>query len=385
MVDVLIAGAGPAGSIAAIRLAAAGARVLLVDRARFPRDKLCGDTVNPGALRILERAGLRARVEAVSRPLEGMLLTGNGGARVRGTYGRGLFARALTRRVLDQLLVDAAIAAGAQFQDGVRVDRAMVEEEGGRPVVRGAVLCGVAGRGLAAGRRMRVPARVTIAADGRHSTLAFALGLASHPPVPRRWAIGAYVDGLAGLEAVGEMHVRGPHYIGVSPIGDAGLANICLVTPEREGFADPARLLDDRIAADPVLGPRARGARRVTAPAILGPLATDARCAGLPGLLLAGDAAGFVDPITGDGLRFAMRGAELAADAALVVLEDDRVDAPAQLAAARARAFGTKYGVNRLLRRLIGTPRRVSALAIGARVAPGILRRMIRYAGDVAA
>jgi hypothetical protein len=57
----------------------------------------------------------------------------------------------------------------------------------------------------------------------------------------------------------------------------------------------------------------------------------------------------------------------------------------AALAAARARAFGTKYGVNRLLRRLIGTPRRVSVLAIGARVAPGILRQMIRYAGDVAA
>src|SRR5687767_13398753 len=106
MVDVLIAGAGPAGSIAAIRLARAGARVLLVDRARFPRDKLCGDTLNPGALRLLDGAGLRARVEAVSRPLEGMLITGNGGVHVRGTYGRGLFARALTRRVLDQLLVD---------------------------------------------------------------------------------------------------------------------------------------------------------------------------------------------------------------------------------------------------------------------------------------
>jgi flavin-dependent dehydrogenase len=384
MVDVLIAGAGPAGSMAAIRLATAGARVLLVDRARFPRDKLCGDTVNPGAMRLLERAGLRARVEAASRPLAGMLLTGHGGVHVRGTYGRGLFARALTRRVLDQLLVEAAVAAGAQFQDGVRVERAMVEETGGRIAVRGAVLTGVAGRGVAAGRRMRVPAQITIAADGRHSTLAFGLGLASHPPVPRRWAVGAYLDGLEGLGDVGEMHVRGPHYIGVSPMG-GGLANVCLVTPAREGFADPARLLEAHVAGDPLLGPRAARARRVTPPSILGPLATDARAAGLPGLLLAGDAAGFIDPITGDGLRFAMRGAELAADAALAALERADVDAAAELAAARARAFGTKYGVNRVLRRLIGTPRRVSALAIGARVAPGILRQMIRYAGDVAA
>jgi flavin-dependent dehydrogenase len=381
MVDVLIAGAGPAGSIAALRLARAGARVLLVDRARFPRDKLCGDTLNPGAMRLLDRVGLRARVEAASRPLDGMLLTGNGGVQVRGTYGRGLFARALTRRVLDQLLLDAAIAAGAQFQDGVRVDGPMVEEIGGRPTVRGAVLC----RTGPAASRLRVPARVTIAADGRRSTLAFALGLASHPPAPRRWAVGAYFEGLAGLDTVGEMHVRGPHYIGVSPIGGEGLANICLVTPDRDGFADPARLLERHIAADPVLGPRAAGIRRVTAPSILGPLAVDARTAGVSGLLLAGDAAGFVDPMTGDGLRFAIRGAELAADVALAALEDPTIDAVGRLAEARTRAFGTKYGVNRLLRRLVGTPRRVSVMAISARVAPGLLRQMIRYAGDVAA
>ena len=381
MVDVLIAGAGPAGSLAAIGLARAGVRVLLVDRARFPRDKLCGDTLNPGAMRLLDRFGLRGSVEAVSRPLEGMLLTGNGGVQVRGTYGGGLLARALTRRVLDQLLVDAAIAAGAQFQDNVRVHEPMVDESSGRPTVRGAVLC----RTGAGASRLRVPARITIAADGRRSTLAFALGLASHPAAPRRWAVGAYFEGLAGLDTVGEMHVRGPHYIGVSPIGDRGLANVCLVTPERDGFADPARLLERHLAADPVLGPRAARARRVTAPAIIGPLAVDAHAAGVPGLLLAGDAAGFIDPMTGDGLRFALRGAELAVDVALAALEDPGLDAAARLAAARARAFGTKYGVNRLLRRLVGTPRRVSVMAISARVAPGILRRMIRYAGDVAA
>ncbi|MEO5821144.1 MAG: NAD(P)/FAD-dependent oxidoreductase [Vicinamibacteraceae bacterium] len=381
MVDVLIAGAGPAGSLAAIHLARAGARVLMVDRATFPRDKLCGDTLNPGAMRVLDRVGLRSAVEAVSRPLEGMLLTGNGGVHVRGTYGRGLMARALTRRVLDQLLVEAAVAAGVQFQDGVRVDAPMVEETGGRPTVRGAVLCRTAG----VATRMRVPARVTIAADGRRSTLAFALGLASHPPAPRRWAVGAYFEGLAGLDTVGEMHVRGPHYIGVSPVGGEGLANVCLVTPDRAGFADPATLLERHLAADFVLGPRAGAARRVTAPSILGPLAVDATAAGVPGLLLAGDAAGFVDPMTGDGLRFALRGAELAADAALAALEDPALDAAARLADARRQAFGTKYGVNRLLRRLIGTPRRVSVMAISARVAPGLLRQMIRYAGDVAA
>ena len=64
MIDVLVIGAGPAGAIAALTAARGGARVTLVDRERFPRDKLCGDTVNPGALAILRRLGVAAEVEA---------------------------------------------------------------------------------------------------------------------------------------------------------------------------------------------------------------------------------------------------------------------------------------------------------------------------------
>ena len=88
---------------------------------------------------------------------------------------------------------------------------------------------------------------------------------------------------------------------------------------------------------------------------------------------------------TGDGLRFAMRGAELAADVALEALEHPEIDAPARLAAARAQAFGTKLGVNRVLRRLVASARCVNAMGAAARMAPGVLRGMIRYAGDVAA
>jgi flavin-dependent dehydrogenase len=89
--------------------------------------------------------------------------------------------------------------------------------------------------------------------------------------------------------------------------------------------------------------------------------------------------------MTGDGLRFAMRGAELAADVALEALEHPGIDAPARLAAARASAFGTKLGVNRVLRRLVASARCVNAMGAAARIAPGLLRGMIRYAGDVAA
>ncbi len=376
MVDVLIAGAGPAGSVAALLLARAGARVLLVDRARFPRDKPCGDTVNPGALAVLERAGLRARVEAASRPLEGMLLTDATGITVRGTYGRGRTACALTRRRLDALLVGAAVEAGARFEEGLRVRTPLVANESGRIRVRGALLC------TPDGREHRAPARLTIAADGRRSALAFGLGLASQPKQPRRWAIGAYFEDVAGLDTVGEMHVRGGHYIGVAPLG-AGLANATLVTPAGEGFADPGALLRRRLAADPLLAERFAGARLVSPVTTLGPLAVDVRAAGVDGLLLAGDAAGFIDPMTGDGLRLAMRGAELAAEAAAACLADEGIDGAALLARRRTQEFGVKMRVNRVIRGLVASPGAVRAAALGARLAPGVFRQAIRYAGDV--
>ncbi|HXH23943.1 MAG TPA: FAD-dependent monooxygenase, partial [Vicinamibacterales bacterium] len=84
--DVLVVGAGPAGSIAALLLARAGVRVRLLDREAFPRDKLCGDTVNPGALAVLDRLGVGARVRAHALPISGMTLTGPGGIAVTGEY-----------------------------------------------------------------------------------------------------------------------------------------------------------------------------------------------------------------------------------------------------------------------------------------------------------
>jgi len=376
MVDVLIAGAGPAGCVAGIALARAGARVLLVDRAAFPRDKLCGDTLNPGAMRALERWNLRVEVERASIRLDGMLVTGEGGVAVRAPFGEGLSGRALTRRDLDTLLLRAAIAAGVQFQDRVRVQRAMVDESGGLLRVRGVVV------ETPRGGTLRLPAAVTIAADGRRSTLAFTLGLARQPVHPRRWAIGAYYEGVEGLGTVGEMHIRAGHYIGVAPLA-GGRANVCLVSPAGRGFDRPGSLLAERVNADPQLAGRFGMARRVGPVTILGPLAVDTSVAGVPGLLLAGDAAGFVDPMTGDGLRLAMRGAELAAEVAEACLVDPATDGPRVLADRRARTLGQKFRVNRVLRRLVTSKAAVHAAALGARLAPGVLRAVVRFEADV--
>src|SRR5947209_7542337 len=98
MLDVLIVGAGPAGTVAATVLARSGARVRIVDRARFPRDKLCGDTVNPGTIALLRRLGMAERLETRGLAVAGMIVTGADGVVVEGAYPDGLQGRALVRR-----------------------------------------------------------------------------------------------------------------------------------------------------------------------------------------------------------------------------------------------------------------------------------------------
>src|SRR3954463_9247539 len=103
--DVIVVGAGPAGAVAATVLARAGVRVRLVDRATFPRDKLCGDTVNPGSLALLDRAGLGMRVRSLGIPVHGRAVTGPNGARVVADYPGTVAAVAVTRRLFDQALL----------------------------------------------------------------------------------------------------------------------------------------------------------------------------------------------------------------------------------------------------------------------------------------
>src|SRR5262245_18072713 len=233
MLDVLIVGAGPAGAVAGAVLARAGARVRIVDRATFPRDKLCGDTVNPGTLATLGRLGLARTIDTCGLPVAGMRLTSASGVVVEGRYPRGQVGRALLRRHLDWMLLQDAIAAGAQFEPGVTIRR---------PLVHDGRVTGV--RAAGPGWECDLPAHLTLGADGRRSALAFSLGLATHPPRPRRWAIGAYLEAPerpSSAPTLGEMHVRFGRYIGIAPV-PGGMTNVCLVRPWRPGdhaFGDP--------------------------------------------------------------------------------------------------------------------------------------------------
>jgi flavin-dependent dehydrogenase len=251
----------------------------------------------------------------------------------------------------------------------------LVDSSGHRPTVTGLMVSGLQGKSL------HIQSRVVIAADGRYSRVARALGLSCAAPWPRRWAIGAYFESVGGLTSLGEMHVRRTHYMGVAPLAN-GVTNACVVTPSPGGRL-PADVLMTTLRGDPLLRERFADARMVTAPICLGPLAVDARAAGAPGLLLAGDAAGFVDPITGDGLRFALRGAELAAREALRALEWGFDSAHVRLLEARRREFAPKWRFNRTMRWIVTYPAAVRAAEYSVSVLPQLLKHAIRYAGDV--
>ena len=179
------------------------------------------------------------------------------------------------------------------------------------------------------------------------------------------------------------MHVRRGRYIGVAPV-PGGLTNVCLVRPSRAGDADaraiPRRCCSRELARDPLLRDRFAGAR--LAGAAGGPRSARGRRrprTTIDGLLLAGDAAGFIDPMTGDGLRFAVRGGELAAAAALRRARARLDRRPRAAGAPRAGAqFAGKWRFNRALRALVASPRAVDLATLGGRVAPA----HVRAAGD---
>lgn len=375
MDDVAIAGAGPAGAFAALVLARAGVRVRVFDRAAFPRHKLCGDTLNPGAVAVLQRHVDVSTLIESSDPIDGMVLTGPRGVKVRATYGAGVSGRAITREAFDHWLIGRAIAAGAQFEENVTVkDAAVTGDRVAGLIVNGRAPC------------VTHASRLVIAADGRRSALAINRHLAQQPASPRRWAIGAYFTDVAHRARLGEMHVRRGYYLGVAPLPN-GLTNACLVVPHARGdapIAEAARLLRDHIDRDPDVRDRFRHARPIAPPTVLGPMAVDARAAGEPGLLLAGDAAGFIDPMTGDGMRFALAGAELAASVALDVIagRTPPADAHVDLARKRHAAFASKWRFNRALRALVSSPRGVTAASVVATFTPALFEGIIRYAGD---
>jgi flavin-dependent dehydrogenase len=384
--DVVVVGAGPAGAATAILLGLAGHEVLLLDRARFPRDKICGEYLSPEGSRVLDRLGVLKAVEAWARPLAGMRIVAPDGTTLVGDYptsgrwrGYRDHALAVPRRLLDATLVERARAL-ARVREAFRVTDLV--RDGDR-------VTGVEGVPAAGGPPERITARLVVGADGRASIVARRLGLVRPHRWLRRLALVSYAEGVAHDPVRGEIFIAPPAYSIVNPVGaaDDDRVNLSLVVPAAEGRrhkADLGGYFDRTVAALPHLRERLGGSHRVGPVRALGPLAYRVAAPRHAGVLLVGDSLGFLDPFTGEGIFTAFRAAELAAEVADGALGTGDLSAPA-LAPAHARrcaAFAGKERVAVLLQRLIA--RRRLAVWVAHRLArrPDALALLMGVIGD---
>lgn len=369
--DVLIVGGGPAGSSTAIRLARSGVRVVLLERARFPRAKPCAECLSPQASRPLQELGVLPGLERQGTWLRGMLVRAPDGGWARGDYVAGHSYRAprasgglsIRREVLDATLLAAASAAGADVREASRVTDVVRTRRG---AAAGAVVIG------ADGRRHEVRARIVIGADGLRSVVARRLELARALSWPHRIALVAHYRGVAGVGEYVEMHVERDGFVGIADVG-LGCTTVAAVFPRRrarEIAGNRAGFLDAWLASRPQLRARFAGAVRDGGVAATGPFAARARRAWHPGALLVGDAADFFDPFTGEGIYAALRGGELAADAALAALAAGQPDDPLrEYDRLRRREFAGKWRVEQMIGAGVAWPAVVNraVAALGAR------------------
>ena len=358
--QVIVVGGGPAGSSTAWRLAGRGIDVLLLDRARFPRDKPCAEYLSPEASRILAEMEVLEECEAAgAAQLSGMTVRAPGGARIHGDFAASHGFRgfrdsgiALRRTILDAILLERAKAAGARVLEGVRVTD-VVRDSAGR-------VSGVSA--LREGSACSYAAPITVGADGLRSIVGRRLGLTRFARFPYRLALVAHFRGVDGMGAYGEMHVEDDGYAGLANVGD-GITNVALVMPvsrARGARGRSAAFLEGWLRARTQLAPRFAAAERISPVRATGPFAQRARRSWAPGAALVGDAADFYDPFTGEGIYAALHGGEMVApflERALAARHPHESDAAlAEYDGVRRREFTGKWRVERLVALAVSVP-----------------------------
>ncbi len=320
-------GSGPAGASCAAFCAAAGLRTLVLERAHFPREKVCGDCLNPTCWPVLERLGVAAEVRAAPHgKLSTVEFISVDGRSVTAPLPSGATAEiAIKRSLLDQILLHRARSLGAEVREGETVT--VVRQENG---------------GWSLGTsNFSERAQVLVAADGRNSTVARLcnlmprkgrdrVALQTHLPLPSHF----------GDRVVLQLLREG--YSGQAPVGN-GLLNLCLVSRPND-LPAIKKWAEREFAISPDHPWRT-----------IAPLARAALPPSQPGLFLVGDAARVVEPFTGEGIYYALRSGELAA--AAIVARDFQ-----QYRDEHRQLYAGRLWINALARRSVEHPRLTSAL-----------------------
>jgi len=359
--EVIVVGGGPAGASTAHALTKSGVDVIVLDRAKFPRDKTCAEYLSPEASRILSDMGVLDEIERTKPAhLAGMRVRSPSGDVAQGEFAanhgfRGFRDKGLAvrRLILDDIVLRGAARAGARIEESVRVTD-VDRDSAGR----------VAGVSVIApdGTSRTLRSRYVVGADGLRSVVGRRLDLVRTSRIfPRRIALVAHYRGVEGITDFGEMHVDYDGYFGIVDTG-GGIMNVAVVVPmSRMKMMNDGRteIFETWIAAHPHLAERFTHAERITPVAATGPFASISRRPWTPGAALVGDAADFFDPFTGEGIYAALRGGEILAPFLEEALKGPQSDESKVLQGyefARKREFGGKWKLERIVGMAIAYP-----------------------------
>ncbi|HEX4630258.1 MAG TPA: NAD(P)/FAD-dependent oxidoreductase [Chthoniobacterales bacterium] len=354
MFDVAIVGGGPAGSSCAAFCAAAGLRTALFERETFPREKVCGDCINPACWPILRRLGVAEGMRDLPHgKLARVDFIGITGQRISVALPEDDNAEiAIKRSLFDSALLERARELGATVFESATVT-ALTSPDPRNEYWK-----------ISVGNEI-VKTRTLVAADGRNSTVARLCGLLpratkervalqTHLPLPDDF----------GDRVVLEFRPEG--YSGQAPVGD-GQLNVCLVSV-------PKQIASLRAWAEKRFGISSDHSWRTITPLTREPISP-----AQPSLFFVGDAARVVEPFTGEGIYYALASGELAAKAiALHGNGGNAVDVAIAYAAAHAQLYRGRLWINRLARAAVLSPRFGSAFLRVARFQPTLLRVLTR-------
>jgi menaquinone-9 beta-reductase len=350
--DVIVIGGGPAGCAMALDLNRRGYDVALCDQAKFPRDKVCGEFISPGADPILQQLGVLGAIDALSpQRLKGVAISSYENAELEIDYPPSIetgvrpYSLSVPRYQLDALLIEQVKSAGVKVFEQHKITDFILDEG-----------CVVGVKGWDENKTaFYLKSKMVVDAGGRNAAALRKFNLKQEPKSHGKIAFAAHWQGVLLPRAYCYMHVSRPGYTGISSVGD-DTSNVVLVVDRSalghekpEAFYHRVLMKNCRRREMLMKGERLEPVRSVES------LAFKVKPVPCGGLVLVGDAMGFIDPFTGEGIYLSLRSSQIAAQVIHAGLQNSDFSQKflSVYNKRRQEEFGGKFLLSRALQGLI--------------------------------